>query len=427
VAFDYNLLHLQSRDLPAVTFEQKLINSAGKSVLFGALMADSLTNALALQDRLEKLPEVHSVESVARQLAEDPADKISRIEAIKATAGAIRFAETDLEPANLGELSQRLTFLQAYLGLGAEQAAQAGEKSVHKDLRSLRESISALQFKLSTGNSDVMRRKLARFQQALFNDIGDTFAALREQDTRSGLRVEDLPPALRNRFIGRTGRVLLQVYPRENVWDRGPQERFVAALRSIDPNATGTPVQLYEYTNLLRLSYEEAAVYALGAIALAVFVHFRRFSSVGLALLPVGLGCIWAMGIMGWAHTDFNPANIMTLPLVVGIGVTNGIHILNRFAEEQSPSILARSTGRAVVVSALTTVAGFGSLMLGQHQGIQSLGFAMSIGTVTCMAAALVALPAILHLLNKRRRKKPSGDTLGSPLGREEPRQRPQV
>jgi hypothetical protein len=91
----------------------------------------------------------------------------------------------------------------------------------------------------------------------------------------------------------------------------------------------------------------------------------------------------------------------MTLPLVVGIGVTNGIHILNRFGEERRPSILATSTGKAVVVSALTTVAGFGSLILAEHQGIESLGWLMSLGTTACMVAALTCVPAILNLARR--------------------------
>ena len=83
---------------------------------------------------------------------------------------------------------------------------------------------------------------------------------------------------------------------------------------------------------------------------------------------------------MGWFDVPFNPANIMTLPLVIGIGVTNGIHILNRFAEERTPGILARSTGKAVLVSGLTAIAGFGSLILAKHRGIHSLGCVMSVG-----------------------------------------------
>jgi predicted RND superfamily exporter protein len=92
----------------------------------------------------------------------------------------------------------------------------------------------------------------------------------------------------------------------------------------------------------------------------------------------------------------------MTLPLIVGIGVTNGIHILNRFAEEEHPSILALSTGKAIIVSGLTTIAGFGSLIIAKHQGIASLGFIMGVGTATCMIAALTFLPAVLNLLSKR-------------------------
>ena len=106
-------------------------------------------------------------------------------------------------------------------------------------------------------------------------------------------------------------------------------------------------------------------------------------------------------GLMGKLGIPFNPANIMTLPLLVGIGVTNGIHILNRYAEENNPSILARSTGKAVLVSGLTTIAGFGSLILAKHRGIASLGIIMAVGVATCMFVALTFLPCLLNLLER--------------------------
>jgi hypothetical protein len=128
---------------------------------------------------------------------------------------------------------------------------------------------------------------------------------------------------------------------------------------------------------------------------------------------------------MGAFGIPFNPANIMTLPLVIGIGVTNGIHILNRFAEERNPGILAKSTGKAVFVSGLTAIAGFGSLMLAKHQGIRSLGYVMSLGVALCMIAGLTLLPAVLNLWAPWRgstTKRPSGDNARSTLGQEEPR-----
>src|SRR5207245_63104 len=184
---------------------------------------------------------------------------------------------------------------------------------------------------------------------------------------------------------------------------RENQQEFINQLQTVDPNVTGTPVQLYHYTELLKKSYEEAARYSLIAIAILVFIHFRSPLSVALALVPVGVGVIWLAGIMGAEKIPLNPANIMTLPLVIGIGVTNGIHILNRFAEEQTPSILARSTGKAVLVSGLTAIAGFGSLILAKHRGIQSLGYVMSTGIATCMIAGLTFVPALLSLLMRWR------------------------
>src|SRR5439155_3327148 len=154
-----------------------------------------------------------------------------------------------------------------------------------------------------------------------------------------------------------------------------------------------------EYTKLLRDGYVTAAWYSLGAIIIMVLIHFRKPSCVVLALIPVGLGGLWMLGIMGLVGIPFNPANIMTLPLIVGVGVTNGIHILNRFAEEQHPSILARSTGKAVLVSGLTAMAGFGSLILAQHRGIRSLGYVMSLGIATSMIAGPTFLPGLLNLL----------------------------
>jgi hypothetical protein len=190
------------------------------------------------------------------------------------------------------------------------------------------------------------------------------------------------------------------------VWNRANQEEFVKELRTVDPLATGTPVQLYEYTTLLKNSYIQAAYYALAAITLMVLIHFRSVTYVVLALLPVAIGSIWMGGLMGVFNIPFNPANIMTLPLVIGIGVTNGIHILNRYVEERNASLFSKSTGKAVFVSGLTTFSGFGSLMLAKHQGIRSLGEVMSAGVALCMLAALTFLPAVLTLWQTYREKK---------------------
>jgi hopanoid biosynthesis associated RND transporter like protein HpnN len=441
VKFDYNLLHMQSKGLPAVVFEEKLINAnststnaSAKSVLFAAVIATNLEQAALLDQQITNLPAVAGVDSILRfGMGEDQTHKLAMVGEIKQLLAALRFEEPDTKPVNIPELSLSLYSLYGYLGAASEDEETKKEApALVPQLLSLRDAIGNLRKEMLRGNGSRVASnssKLAEFQQALLNDLRDTFEALRSQDNSAPLRVEDLPQAIRDRFVGVTGKYLLMVYPKKDVWQRENQKEFISELQTIDPNVTGTPVQLYHYTDLLKRSYEEAARYSLIAIAILVFIHFRSPLSLALCLVPVGVGFIWLAGLMGCFDVALNPANIMTLPLVIGIGVTNGIHILNRFAEEQTPNILARSTGKAVLVSGLTAIAGFGSLMLAKHQGIQSLGYVMSTGLATCMVAGLTFLPALLTLFTKTgpQTKQPSADNARPTLGPEEPRQKTSI
>ena len=427
VYFDYNLIKMQSPSLPSVMFEQKLLDSADKSLLYGAVIADSLTNAVDLMEKIRKLPTVADIEPpFYGDFLADQREKLKLVGQIKQEIAPLQFNTPDTQPVKIYELSRTLYGLSGYLGNALEEVGNS-EPALTRQLVSLRQAIENLRKAMLQGDSvalDEHANKLAQFQQALFADLIETFQILQHQDDRAPLRVEDLPPALRDRFVGVTGKLLLQVYPRDDVWQRDKQEKFVTDLRKVDPNVTGTPVQLYEYETLLKDSYVQAAWYSLAAIALMVFFHFRSLGAVILSLLPVGIGTLWLTGLMGWFDIPINLANIMTLPLVIGIGVTNGVHILNRFAEERTPGILARSTGKAVLVSGLTAIAGFGSLILAKHHGIYSLGCVMATGIATCMIAGLTFLPALLNLLGRWRPliKQPSADNSLSTLGQEEPR-----
>jgi hopanoid biosynthesis associated RND transporter like protein HpnN len=427
VHFDYNLIKMQSPSLPSVVFEHKLLDSADKSLLYGAVMADSLTNAVELREKIKQLPVVADVDPpFYGDFLVDQSKKLELVGQIKQEIASFQFNPADLRPVDIYELSRTLYGLYGYLGNALEEVGNS-DPDLTGHLISLRQAIENLRKAMLQGDAPMVAEhadKLAQFQQALFADLRDTFQLLQHQDDSTPLQVEDLPPVLRDRFVGVTGKFLLQIYPNTDVWQRDNQEKFVTALRTVDGNVTGTPVQLYEYETLLKDSYVNAAWYSLAAIALMVLFHFRSLGAVILSLLPVVIGTLWLAGLMGWFGIPINLANIMTLPLVIGIGVTNGIHILNRFAEERTPGILSRSTGKAVLVSGLTAIAGFGSLILAKHRGIYSLGCLMATGIATCMIAGLTFLPALLNLLGRWRPliKQPSADNSPSTLGQEEPR-----
>lgn len=434
VYFDYNLLHMQSASLPAVVYEQKLIDSADKSVLFCAVVATNLDEAVRLENQISALTNVVAdVQSIAGFLHQTQNSKLETISQIKALVAPLEFAAPDMRPEDVFALSRTLYSFSGYLGAALDDIGNS-DPELSKQFIALQTEVLKLRKAMLAGDSTVIEanaQKLAAYQQALFEDLRTTFQTLQHQDDRAPLRIADLPSALRDRFVGVHGKFLLQVYPKKNVWDHDHQKEFVETLRhALDPNntnepiITGTPVQLLQYTELLKDSYITAAWYSLAAIAVMVLFHFRSLLAVVLALIPVGLGTLWLVGLMGWQNLPFNPANIMTLPLVIGIGVTNGIHILNRYAEEGTPGILARSTGKAVLVSGLTAIAGFGSLILAKHRGIHSLGLIMSVGIAFCMIAALTFLPALLNLITRWRPiiKKPSAGTTSPTPGQEEPR-----
>jgi hypothetical protein len=461
VYFDYNLLNMQSRGLPSVAFAKKLLYSTnsitvlstnadgsvteekklrdyGQSVLFAAIMADNLQQARQFEATAEQLSSVATADRDDREksepmyqiLTEDQTPKLQMVREIKGLISNVRFARPDPLPVDLNSLGATLYSTMGYmLDARDDEGVRKDHPELARQFQSLHDAIVALRVKMFSGDPEIPRR-LFTYQQALFDDIGNTFAALQEQDTTTGLRPQDLPPSLRNRFIGVTGKYRVLVFPKKDIWQRDNQTEFILQLRAALPHdndrITGTPVQLYEYETLLKDSYQNAALLALGAIAIMVFLHFRSVACVILALLPVAIGTTWMVGLMGKAGIPFNPADIMTLPLVIGIGVTNGIHVLNRFVEEQDPGILARSTGKAVLVSGLASMTGFGSLILGRHQGLQSLGILMTIGIATCMVAGLTFLPALLVILVRRgwtvQTKEPSSDNARPLLGPEEPR-----
>jgi hopanoid biosynthesis associated RND transporter like protein HpnN len=429
VKFDYNLMELQSPSLSSVVFQQKLTH-ADKSVLLGAIVATNLNDAISLEEKIRKLPTVDNIEPPSDMLGafieSSQIAKLPLIHAIKQEVAPLQFAAPDTRPVDIPALSLTLFSLRGYCGMALEEIGDS-DPGLTNQFVSLRQAIDDWRRLMLQGDAvalAVHAGKLAQFQSALFSDLCETFESLKNQNVSAPLSVNDLPAALRDQFVGETGKFLLQVYPKADVWERTNQENFVADLRTVDPNATGTPVQLLEYETLLRDSYIQAAWYSLAAIAFLVFLHFRTLGSVILALLPVGVGTLWLAGLMGWFGIAFNLANIMTLPLVIGIGVTNGIQILNRFAEERTPNILARSTGKAVLVSGLTAIAGFGSLILAKDRGIHSLGCVMAVGIATCMIAGLTFLPALLNLLGRWRPliKQPSVDKNSPTPGQEEPR-----
>jgi len=161
---------------------------------------------------------------------------------------------------------------------------------------------------------------------------------------------------------------------------------------------------MFESSRLMKEGYVNGGIYAMAAIVIFVFLIFKKLKTTLFIFLPVVVGSLWTICIMDLVGVQFNLANLVILPLILGIGVVNGIHIIHRYRKEpdKSISVLSKSTGPATILSSLTTMIGFGSMMAADHQGIFSLGLVLTIGVGCCLVASVTILPAILKLATEK-------------------------
>jgi uncharacterized protein len=178
----------------------------------------------------------------------------------------------------------------------------------------------------------------------------------------------------------------------------------VSDLRGVDPEVTGTPVITYEMLHLMERAYQQGFVYALVLVTIVTAFTLRRLRETVLGLLPLGLGLMWTFGLMYFFNLKFNMGNVFGLPLIVGAAAEYGVNIVMRFMEgrDHGGPLIARSTMMAVLVNGLTTIVGYGSLMVADHRGIFGLGLLLTLGTTMSLIAALIVLPVLLRLMPRR-------------------------
>ena len=218
--------------------------------------------------------------------------------------------------------------------------------------------------------------------------------------------IEDLPESLVSRFVGRHGKHLMRIYTTANIWDMDEMKKFVLAVRDIDPEATGSPLQTYESSIQLREGFISAAYYAFGAVLLLTWLDFRSIVASFAALLPMFLGFMMMFGILGWLDLPLNPANMIVLPLIMGVGIDYGIHLIHDFRNCQPKRyVVSSSTATSILITSLTTIIGFGSMMIASHRGLQSLGRVLVIGMACCLFTSVVVLPAILNLYTRNQQE----------------------
>jgi uncharacterized protein len=390
VSFDNNPIHLRDPQSESVATIEELAADSDAPLLNLVAIADGPAAASRWAGALQSLPEVREVRTVASLVPDAQEDKILLLEDIGLFMGP-GFADLERLPADPEELRTALEDLRR----SVEGDTEAGQR--------LAAALDALLAALARDDADAATARLTTLDAALTSDLPQQLERLATGVAAEPFGRDALPPDLTERWLN-GGRELIEIVPAENVNDNAAAERFVDAVRSIVPNATGLPVVHQEASGTVIESFQLAMLYATVLVTVLLLVFLRRIVDTILVLVPIAFAAGATAGITVWLGIPFNFANIIALPLLLGVGVDNGIHMVHRMRAEppRDGELVGTSTSRAVLASGLTTIASFGNLAFSPHVGMASMGQLLTLGMTMMLLATLVLLPALLKLRGDR-------------------------
>ncbi len=386
--FDFDPLNLQDRNLESVAVVHELAAGKGASTYSATVLASDVDAARELTDNLTALPEVKGVASV---LSFVPGDQEEKAEIVRDLA---LFMLPSLVPdGGTGDEDPARRRIAAE-NLGAALASL--------DVTNAGPDLARAAGRLATLLKTLDDAGLTGLEQGLLAVFPDAVERLRGSLSPEPFSLADLPADIRARYVAPGGQARLEVIPADDLRDPDAVERFVAALRKVTPDASGAPVTIYEAGQAVLSAFVQAGAIAVTAILILLGLLLRRVSDVAFVFAPLGLAAVLTVLCSVVFQVPFNFANIIVLPLLFGLGVASGIHLVLRDRQERADGDMAAgdafetSTPRAVLFSALTTIGSFGSIALSGHPGTASMGVLLTIAITLTLICTLVLLPALL-------------------------------
>lgn len=396
VRFNYNLLEMQAEGLESVRYEKRMIKDSDESTWYAVSVAKDLKQLDALREQFKALHTVGKTESLSDYLPQNQQSKAVLFSRAAALLGDLPSQPVVAGPVDAQRMLAALDSLSVALDNLAEKlfAAGAGEELSRVDalIKKLDSAYARLE-----GDPELARRLLP-LQSQLQTDVMGGLRQLKAWLGAKPLGVGDLPVFLRGIFVGRDGTMQLKVTPKKNIWNPANLLSFVQDIRKIDPQVTGVPISVFESARLMNHTFMSSAILTLVLVCLLLWASSRSLRYVLLAMLPLAVGMVWLLSLMGWFGLNFNLANFFAIPILIAIGVDGGVHFLARWKESHNGCLFETSTPMAVALSFTTTMIGFGGLLFAHHRGLASLGWVMVLGSLTCMLSCLLVLPAVLKL-----------------------------
>lgn len=394
LSFDFNPLNLKDPESESVRTFKRLAEDRATSPHVVEVLADSLEEAERIARRLGALDVVDRAITLADFVPSDQAEKLELIDALALYLGPVLQMPIAAKALGPEERARAIRRLQASL-----DAALARDLAPEDESGAARLAGALRRFAEVAGDDPAA---LAELSERLTGTLPYLFERLRQALEAGPVTLADLPESLRSRWGNAEGQARVLVRPATRITGNAALETFARAVLDAEPRATGTPIIVMEAGRAVVAAFEEASWLALGLITGLLVVVLRRLAEVLLILLPLGLAVLLTGATAVVLDLSLNFANVIVLPLLLGLGVSGAIHVVLRWRERREPaSVAATSTPRAVLFSALTTIASFGSLAVSPHRGLASMGLLLTIAILWSLVSTLIVLPSLLALARR--------------------------
>ncbi len=388
--FDFNPLNLRDPKAESVATFRDLMKVPETTPNTLSVLAPNLAAAAPLVARLEALPEVAQVMTLASFVPEDQPAKLALIEDAADLLGPSLNPDPVMAPPDDAAVANALRHLARRL----ERAAQGGSAEANTTRR-----LAAALRRL--GGGPTAPRRL--FGEAVLPGLATTLGGLRDALAARPVTLVDLPPSLVAEWVAPDGRARVEAFPKDLDDGNAAMRRFAHAIQAVAPQATGTAISVQASSTTIRHAFILAGAIALALTLALLLAALRNLRLALLAMAPLALAGLLTLATCALLGPALNLANIIALPLLFGIGVAFDIYYVTawRGGERQ---LLPNALTRAVLFSALTTASAFGTLALSNHPGTASMGVLLAMSLLYTLLAVLLALPVLLHAFGEPRR-----------------------
>lgn len=387
LTFDANPINLRDPQSESVSTIKDLLKSKNDSPFSVTGLANNLDDANALATKMKALSAVHETITLSSFVAENQAEKLAIIDDVNLMLG------NQLENFNVS-LPENHEQRAALIKFNEQLKRAIADKRPNAPLETLEKLQSHVEIFLHAHNDEPLIYK--QLEKNILGLLPYTLERLRTSLSASAFNLASIPEEMRSHWVSKNGLYKVLITPAKDQNVEANMKEFVAQIKSVDDAVSGLPIANEAGGGAVVKAFLQAFGGAFTAITLLLLVIYRSFKHTALVIAPLMLAALLTGATNVLLDNPFNFANVIALPLLLGMGIDSSILIMHRlhFNKNEDENLLHSSTTRGIIFSSITTLCSFSSLSFTHHQGMASMGLLLSIGLFFTVICSLIVLPA---------------------------------